>query len=682
MGAIAKMWLRICFVLAAACLVVLTSGGAFGGDELRCGGLTSFPQPLTGVNLLRNPDFSETDPVTGQPVGWSMGPAFFASPPDASLVYRDGKRFAGAQNAIQRLFLAPGTYRIGGKIQTSLQIPPKGIESVRFYMPGVAATPGIKGETSWADSGREFVTVEEAKEYDFRIEAYNKPDGEARFGQVYVRRDVYPLDVFVMYPNYRGMLFDDKPQRMKFSVTVDPPSGDVSEYRVRVSIVEDESGVSFYDHEVGATTNFVHEMDCSGMDTGKRYALKVRLLRTADGQSVYDYPDYEIVKVPGASRKNMVVCADEHNRFLVHDTPTFFLGTYDAGMGYVASERQWASQLNEKRRLFDLPVNLYVNYWYGEASLESMRTLMNVLHRNGIYYLQTGNAFASHYKPDKFKIDTDPDYLSAISEHPGLAGFYTADEPHGTLAPVMFDQARRLKAAKADGLVFGALLYPREVRYWRNVFDTLAMDPYPIVGKRPTGGFPLRQVADWTRVVREAVMDSRPVMTVLQVFQQTSVSTWPTRDELRDMSYMAIAEGANGLLYWSLGVKALATTGGEGGWNPVRVARFEDLAAVMRELKGLEPALCAPDSPDALAAWDSTDAIHVRVKRAGGASYIIASNVSGETRKVSFTCANPVGEVAVYGENRAIAGNANAFTDVFAPSEAHVYIISDSGTGN
>ncbi len=47
-------------------------------------------------------------------------------------------------------------------------------------------------------------------------------------------------------------------------------------------------------------------------------------------------------------------------------------------------------------------------------------------------------------------------------------------------------------------------------------------------------------------------------MTVIQFFQFTSSGRWPTQAELRNMSYMAIANGANGLMYWSLGAGGLA----------------------------------------------------------------------------------------------------------------------------
>ena len=52
-------------------------------------------------------------------------------------------------------------------------------------------------------------------------------------------------------------------------------------------------------------------------------------------------------------------------------------------------------------------------------------------------------------------------------------------------------------------------------------------------------------------------MNARPFMTVLQFFKFTSMGRWPTLAEMRSHAYMAIVEGARGLMWWSLGANAL-----------------------------------------------------------------------------------------------------------------------------
>jgi hypothetical protein len=225
-------------------------------------------------------------------------------------------------------------------------------------------------------------------------------------------------------------------------------------------------------------------------------------------------------------------------------------------------------------------------------------------------------------------------------------------------------------------VTFGASNRPAELADWRDTVDALTTDPYPIHGAEPAEGYNLGLVSDWTASARAAVKGSRPISTVLQFFQFTSDSQWPTAGQLRNMSYMAISEGANGLFYWSLGVRALAWSCKSGSeWCEERIRRFEDLKAVMNELKSLEPALVSVDRPDLLSGNSNPDAIRTRVKFDAGSAYLIASNVSGKPVAASFTWAQPLREVRLY-QGAKVENTANSFSAAFAPFEARVYVVS------
>jgi hypothetical protein len=202
--------------------------------------------------------------------------------------------------------------------------------------------------------------------------------------------------------------------------------------------------------------------------------------------------------------------------------------------------------------------------------------------------------------------------------------------------------------------------------------DLLATDPYPFYGAEPTGGYPLSKVADWTKAARAAVQESRPVMTVLQFFQGTSNSRWPTQQELRNMSYMAIAEGANGLMYWSVGAGALAYVCS--GWCEEKNEYFERLKAVVTEIKGLETALSGEDRPELLAA-SSNPAVHTRVKYAGGVAHLIASNSGATTAGGMFTLSQIPSSVTLYGETDIAQAAGPTITDQLGPYAARVYRI-------
>lgn len=667
-------------VVVIALVAFSTACSAYAGSVLKAGGLTAYPTPIIGNNLLKNADFESIDTATKLPSEWAASKAFsidttVSHAGKASLRLKDAPAFPYAESARQKLYLRKGTYRFSGWVKTEgMSEANKG---VRLGIAGFT-TALIAGTTEWRQVVLEKIAITKDDYYEFNVQAYSEPSGTAWFDSIELRRENLPVDAFLLYPNYRGMLFDDQAQTIRLQVTVDPPEGtSLAEYVVE-SRIEPEGGTSVTPVLSAVIPlkdpSFMVKIDGASLLTGRSYLLRIRLLNARSRALVYEYPAYNIVKVAGADRAAMTVSFDEHNRFLVRGKPTFFLGVYDAGLGYFTAERQWVDTLTAQRRLFELPLNLYINYWYGGASALSMQLLMNVLQASNILYLQTGNCFDRGYDAKSFKIDTDSAYLQDLSSHKGLAGFYTADECVAALAPTMFVQYQRLKTAKPDGITFGATIAPESAHLWRDTLDVIAPDPYPLYGVEPSGGYPLGKVADWTRTTRAGVQESRPIMTVLQFFQGTSNSRWPNRAELRTMSYMAITEGANGLLYWSLGVRALSYVCKD--WCPERVAHFEDLKAVMNELKGLEPALVSIDRPDLLAANGNATAVRTRVKYANGKAYLIAYNATNLKTSAAFTWKQSILQVRAYGENRLLSPVGTTFSDSFGPYEAHVYEIT------
>ena len=154
----------------------------------------------------------------------------------------------------------------------------------------------------------------------------------------------------------------------------------------------------------------------------------------------------------------------------------------------------------------------------------------------------------------------------------------------------------------------------------------MGLDPYPIV--KPTGQNDLAMVGEWTRLGQDAVKGSRPLWMVLQYFPLTAAGGWPTEAELRAMSWMAIIEGARGLLYWSFGEKGLA-------WikDPrEREQKWAELVRVTKEIKALEPVLLAPDA--AVVSRESSGGAVRALGKAmpDGARYLFAYNTRNDAR--------------------------------------------------
>jgi hypothetical protein len=169
----------------------------------------------------------------------------------------------------------------------------------------------------------------------------------------------------------------------------------------------------------------------------------------------------------------------------------------------------------------------------------------------------------------------------------------------------------------------------------------------------------------------QAVHGSRPVWTVIQFFQADAMSTWPTEQQLHDMSWMAIAEGASGVFYWSHGTRGL-------GWvrNPAQhAALWGSLVRVSKEIKDLEPVLLRPDAQ--VLNGKPSEYIVTREKTgADGSRYLIAYNHSSAPASARFVLQSPAQSVTVRrGMVKIEIKDAYTFEDKFDAYEAKVYEI-------
>jgi len=220
-------------------------------------------------------------------------------------------------------------------------------------------------------------------------------------------------------------------------------------------------------------------------------------------------------------------------------------------------------------------------------------------------------------------------------------------------APAAAAAAPAAPAPALDFDIGGALqASPPEVFLWSDSGDVLSTDPYPLVGAEPAGGYAHRLVADWTAVSRDAVMDARPFMTVLQFFKFLAAGRWPTLAEMRNHAYMAIVEGARGLMWWSLGANGLRDVCS--GWCDEKLGYMSNLKSLVGELADLEPALLADDTPAALAGNSLSTAIRTKVKTLAGKGYLFAYNRTSASVTATFTWHRAPSRITVHAENRTL----------------------------
>jgi hypothetical protein len=418
-------------------------------------------------------------------------------------------------------------------------------------------------------------------------------------------------------------------------------------------------------------------------------------------------------------------------RLLVHSIPRFVLGVYDSGIGYTQDRAAWEQTLFTRggaRQLDGLPINMYLNYHFGNAPAPAVHALMDVLWKRRIMYLQTGNCYEegswTRYGPRSFAI-MDDGYIRQFARHPGAAGYYIMDECDDALVAETEQHHRQLKALDPAGITLAvpiAAAY-RDPARWVNAADVLAIDPYPMYGKEPAAGYTHFMVADSVARLRAAVPPQRPIWAVLQFFQFTSDSRQPTYEEMRSHAVMSVVEGAQGLWWWEIGTNGLRKA------DATTVTRqMAALRQLVTELARLEPALVAPPASEALvgnstlaqdpmaarkaqlehniaiewlysrkvayraelealnAGSTSTSpmlknvaTVRTLTKVVDGTGYVFAYNYTNRPAPVKFTWRQPLARVVESRDGRALTVSGTSWDDTLGPYDARIYIVTASG---
>jgi len=677
----------VCRGAAAVALLTLAVASplAVRGADTRAiaaGGLTALPgADGTGPNLVKNPNFEA--PAGGDLTAWN---ARAAGPWTIDRAGRGGRSAlrltaADAQQMVpqleQTVSLEPGVYTVSGWVRAENLGTKDTRSGVRVCLDARPrfnwwhCTPVARGTADWSQLSQGGIAVSDPGPYKIAVGAYGAPDGSAWFDEISLTARRKPaLDVYLLYPNFRGMLFEGRPQVVRVAV------GAAQGARVRLALVEEPGGAVARERVV--TGPGTVELDAAGL-RGNAWLLRAELLDAA-GAATARYPDHRIVRVSAKARDELRVWFDERNVLYMDGKPAFVLGLYTTG-GYSTSRATYAHGDNGWgiTKMSEAPINMLINYHLGRAPIPALSTYMDELSSRGIRYMQTVNFY---YRDDpQYK---EIDYPAAregeealnrwvaktLSAHPGLAGFYTADERPADIVPRVFAQHRALAAA-APGTVTYAVLgdgLERQAPLWRDAVDVMGLDPYPIV--QPTGRNDLAMVGEWTRIGQDAVKGARPVWMVIQYFPLTTAGGWPTGAEIKAMSWMSIIEGARGLLYWSWGEKGLA-------WvkDPrERERKWADLVKITKEIHALEPVLLAPDTT---VVTGSPAAVRVLGKRgADGARYVFAYNTGAAPVTATWTLAAPA--TAVMDLDAQAAGpkiEGNGFAASFGAYEVKRYLI-------
>jgi hypothetical protein len=504
-----------------------------------------------------------------------------------------------------------------------------GAEAVRKEW--VAATALITGDKDWTSFSRLMFKWRGGK-VRLSFTPIGSPMGELYFAEPELKQvQDAPADMYLLYPNFMGQLWNDGPQEIRASVAGAP--GDLALVNGGGTVV--------------ATRTIAVDGDVSlTVPPGSPDGIYTLTWRTAAAATFL--PRARIVKGPRSP-----IRVDPDGVWVQPNTagvPTrrFPLLAFHTS-GFTSTKAAWIGLMSGKAgsgvgpffpfagvTTPSLNFDQYLNYWLGRANPTSLSLLGSALSKagRGMSYFHTVNNFWAVERnpdgtliPDAAKLTT---IAQALSGKPGIAGFYVADERPPEMANSTWAMKEILREHAPD-LVTRMVHFvwnEHDFPVWADIAEVHAIDPYPIRvnNVNADGTYKLEEVAQGVLAARRGLKDARPVIATLQFFAGRHPWRWPSVKELRQMSFMAIAAGAKGLDYWSLGNLGLR----DQPITPVNLykQRFDELRVVTDEVLSHEPALIGQDVPLPVAL---PAGVIGSARRVGAKIHLFTSNLTNVT---------------------------------------------------
>lgn len=432
-----------------------------------------------------------------------------------------------------------------------------------------------------------------------------------------------PLENVVRTPNYKGLIFGDGYCNIDLDVLINPARDfyELDEMNLTVQLVDENDNV-IYKSECEALSkkmNFVFSPD--GLDEGDYYVQTI--LTDSSSGEVLAQKENTIRKRSKDYRPENYV--DENGHF-VEDGDKVFIkkmlnhGSYlDAaqfikaaginsignyGLWWAVEGNQYAEALDYMRENGMTSHICLSPFWFSDRSNNEARKMISE-QSDTIPML---NQLAADYKND-----------------PILDGYYLFDEPHPKLVG---EEIRWNNEILAEADIDHPTTGIADKEYgtygiYVKMTDILGIDPYPIHGNTDENGVPTDDFARTGRAVRQVKENfpERPVYYVMQGFHYTSRGDKrsPNYQELRNMAWQAICEGAEGLDWYAYPEMTADTTKTEEQWQ-------EEVSQIISEVNTYENVILSDEPAPKHSVTDGGAWLNYCVRRYDGKTYLFAVN--------------------------------------------------------
>ena len=458
-----------------------------------------------------------------------------------------------------------------------------------------------------------------------------RPKDRTEFLVDYVRLVPKTLDkaavqVWLAEPHFRNALYASQPTRtIRAEIRLDLPKDAAEGEAIAQLLVPTGEAVGRTPLKTDGESQIV-AFPRPETQPGGELTLRVRLM-SASGEQLHERRVAVPVLAPGTDE----VTVDEQNRLIVSGRPFFPIGIYNA-------------PLDDLGLLARMGFNCAGPYftatpeYVAEAKQHGLRLITNA--------------------PKE-----DADWVRQAAESGQLLAYYVYDEPAPDRAAEL--RQRCLGLAKTDPYHPTCGCNNLHHEYYTDVADIMMVDAYPHPGKFDV-------IVSRMQAAVRAMKGRRPVWYIPQTFARIGYlhagttlenSREPTFDELRAATWLGIALGARGVVYYSHCIQTFRIRHG----FPIL---WRALGHTVAELRALHDVLLWPQ----VAIESSDPNVHAGGFAQDGEHLVIAVNAGLETTTATLSLPTPAGDaVEVLDEDRKLACTDGKLTDTFGPKTAHLY---------
>ena len=530
-------------------------------------------------------------------------------------------------------------------------------------------TAGVKGDSDWTKiNGITQPMPKNAARCSVECFLSKEMTGTAWFDDVTIQPILIdPLKTVLKKPNYRGEVYVGSDADIEVRVSTNLADYKLSPRQVllRWNLLEGVDGKSLVTgtKKLSDSDQTKLEIHAGKLQPG-RYSIVIELIKPETNE-LLSSKKHSINCLQQPQKRHAYI--DGHNRLIFQGKPFFPLGMY------------W---LETNAELLDIYSQSEFNCLmpYNPPNREQMD--LSSEYGLKVIYSVKDSYFGTHACVDQIKSQTDElvyikEKVEAFKDHPALLAWYINDElgiEHLDRLTERYINMQELDPGHPTWIV---LYQINQVAEYNSTFDVIGTDPYPIPNSPPS------EAGEWTHKTKIAVQGARPMWQVPQMFDWVNYPENPnypkvpedrrppTLEEMRSMAWQCIAEGANGLIFYS--------------WfdlyTPIVANKFEnrwqEIKTVAQEISDMIPVLLSvePTPVIKLTQEATPDWLNWTVRQIEENTFLIAVNNTCESHELEFELPQNPQTTMLHGSQSKVMTQKRILPVVFNPLDVLIYEI-------